>query len=100
MSNSGLDRHFGYTFIDIFLKSIYIFSRATFHGIVNQFLDDHACIKVTSEDELLSAIELLIGDIKAAEQFVLRAKEVVARNKGSTEIQASYIIKQLAGENS
>ena len=71
-----------------------------FEDIVNQFLDDHACIKVTSEDELLSAIELLIGDIKAAEQFVLRAKEVVERNKGSTEIQASYIIKQLAGEKS
>jgi 3-deoxy-D-manno-octulosonic-acid transferase len=71
-----------------------------FEDIVNQFLDDHACIKVTSEDELLSAIELLIGDIKAAEQFVLRAKDVVERNKGSTEIQASYIIKQLAGEKS
>ena len=66
-----------------------------FEDIVNQFLSDHACIKVKSEDELLAAIELFIGDSKVAKEFAHRAKEVVERNKGSTEVQASYIIRQL-----
>ena len=70
-----------------------------FEDIVHQFLQDHACIKVTSEDELLAAMELFIGDLNAAKQFADRAKEVVERNKGSTELQASYIIRQL-GEKS
>ncbi|MDC0029713.1 3-deoxy-D-manno-octulosonic acid transferase [Pseudomonadota bacterium] len=70
-----------------------------FEDIVNQFLHDHACIKVTSEDELLAAMKLFIGDLKAAKQFAQRAKEVVERNKGSTQVQASYIIRQL-GEKS
>ena len=66
-----------------------------FEDIVHQFLSDHACIKVTSEDELLAAMELFIGDSKVAKEFAHRAKEVVERNKGSTEVQASYIIRQL-----
>ena len=66
-----------------------------FEDIVHQFLSDHACVKVTSEDELLAAMELFIGDSKVAKEFAHRAKEVVERNKGSTEVQASYIIKQL-----
>ena len=66
-----------------------------FEDIVHQFLSDHACIKVTSEDELLTAMELFIGDSKVAKEFARRAKEVVERNKGSTEVQASYIIRQL-----
>ena len=66
-----------------------------FEDIVNQFLSDHACIKVKSEDELLAAMELFIGDSKVAKEFAHRAKEVVERNKGSTEVQASYIIRQL-----
>ena len=66
-----------------------------FEDIVHQFLSDHACVKVTSEDELLAAMELFIGDSKVAKEFAHRAKEVVERNKGSTEIQASYIIRQL-----
>ena len=66
-----------------------------FEDIVHQFLSDHACVKVTSEDELLAAMELFIGDSKVAKEFAHRAKEVVKRNKGSTEVQASYIIKQL-----
>jgi 3-deoxy-D-manno-octulosonic-acid transferase len=70
-----------------------------FEEIVHQFLHDHACIQVTSEKELLAAMELLIGDSKAAKKFAHRAKEVVERNKGSTEVQASYIIRQL-GEKS
>ena len=40
-------------------------------------------------------MELFIGDSKVANEFAHRAKEVVERNKGSTEIQASYIIRQL-----
>ena len=70
-----------------------------FEDIVQQFVNDNACIKVTSEDELLAAMELLIVDLNAAKQYVFRAKAVVERNKGSTEVQASYIIKQL-GEKS
>ena len=70
-----------------------------FEDIVNQFLHDQACIKVLSEDELLTAMELFIGDSKSAEEYARRAKEVVERNKGSTEVQASYIIKQLGEKN-
>ena len=70
-----------------------------FEDIVKQFLNDHACIKVTSEDELLTAMELLTGDAQTAQQYAVRAKMVVEKNKGSTEVQASYIIKQL-GEKS
>jgi 3-deoxy-D-manno-octulosonic-acid transferase len=70
-----------------------------FEDIVHQFLQDHACVKVTSEDELLTAMELFIEDLDTAKQFADRAKEVVERNKGSTQVQASYIIKQL-GEKS
>ena len=66
-----------------------------FEDIVHQFLSDHACVKVTSEDELLAAMELFIGDSKVAKEFAHRAKDVVERNKGSTEVQASYIIRQL-----
>jgi len=66
-----------------------------FEDIVHQFLQDHACVKVTSEDELLTAMELFIEDSDTAKQFADRAKEVVERNKGSTQVQASYIIKQL-----
>ena len=70
-----------------------------FEDIVNQFLHDQACIQVSSEDELLTAMELFIEDLKSAEEFAQRAKEVVERNKGSTEVQASYIIRQI-GEKS
>ena len=70
-----------------------------FEDIVNQFLHDQACIQVSSEDELLTAMELFIKDVKSAEEFARRAKEVVERNKGSTEVQASYIIRQI-GEKS
>jgi hypothetical protein len=44
-------------------------------------------------------MELFIGDLKVAKQFAHRAMEVVKKNKGSTEAQASYIIKEL-GEKS
>ena len=70
-----------------------------FEDIVNQFLHDQACIQVSSEDELLTAMELFMEDLKSAEEFARRAKEVVERNKGSTEVQASYIIRQI-GEKS
>ena len=70
-----------------------------FEDIVNQFLHDQACIQVSSEDELLTAMEFFVEDLKSAEEFARRAKEVVERNKGSTEVQASYIIRQI-GEKS
>ena len=70
-----------------------------FEDIVHQFISEDACIRVTGEDELLDAMEFFIGDLKIAEQYAFRAKEVVERNKGSTEVQASYIIKQLGEKN-
>ena len=70
-----------------------------FEDIVQQFLNDNACIKVISEDELLASMELFIGDLDAAKQYAHRAKDVVERNKGSTEVQASYIIRQLGEKN-
>ena len=70
-----------------------------FEDIVNQFLHDQACIQVSSEDELLTAMELFIEDVKSAEEFARRAKEVVERNKGSTEVQASYIIREIGEKN-
>jgi len=70
-----------------------------FEDIVLQFVNNHACIKVISEDELLAAMELFIGDLKVTKNYVHRAREVVEKNKGSTELQASYIIRQL-GETS
>ena len=44
---------------------------------------------------MLDAIELYAGDPNKANQYASRAKKVVEANKGSTEIQASYIIDQL-----
>ena len=70
-----------------------------FEDIVKQFLEDEACIKVSNEDELLAAIELLASDSEVAHQYALKAKEVVKKNKGSTEIQASYIIQELGEIN-
>jgi len=70
-----------------------------FENIVKEFLEVRACIKVLNEDELLAAIELLASDSKAANQYALKAKEVVEKNKGSTEIQASYIINELGETN-
>ena len=70
-----------------------------FEYIVKQFLEDEACIKVSNEDELLAAIELLASDLEVAHQYALKAKEVVKKNKGSTEIQASYIIQELGEIN-
>ena len=47
----------------------------------------------------MAAIELFTADSKTAMQYAHRAKDVVEKNKGSTEVQASYIISQL-GEKS
>ena len=44
-------------------------------------------------------MELLATDSEAANQYALKAKEVVKKNKGSTEIQASYIISELGETN-
>jgi len=70
-----------------------------FEDIVQKFVNDDACIMVNSEDELFDAIELLAENSNIANQYARRAKKVVEKNKGSTEVQASYIIKQLGGKN-
>ena len=70
-----------------------------FEDIVQRFVDDEACIRVQNEDELLDAIELFSEDSNIASQYASRAKKVVEANKGSTEIQASYIINQLGEKN-
>ena len=70
-----------------------------FEDIANEFIENNACIKVTNEDELISAMELLSSDAEAASNLKIRAKEIVDKNRGSTEIQASYIISEL-GEKS
>ena len=66
-----------------------------FEDIVNEFLQDKACIKVIDENDLLAAITLLANNPEIAKQYSLKAKGVVERNKGSTETQASYIINEL-----
>ena len=69
-----------------------------FEDIVQEFLNNQACVRVSNQAELLDAIEFFARDKELAEEYAQRAKEVVEKNKGSTEVQASYIIKQL-GEN-
>ena len=44
-------------------------------------------------------MELFSNDFNAAEQYAFNAKEIVYKNKGSTDIQASYIIKELGEKN-
>ena len=70
-----------------------------FEDIVQKFVNDDACIIVNSEDELFDAIELLAQNSNIANQYASRAKKVVEKNKGSTEVQASYIINQLGEKN-
>jgi len=66
-----------------------------FEDIVSKFLQDEACIEVTNGDELTSAMQLLLDVPEKAEQLSEKAQRVVAKNKGSTEIQASYIINKI-----
>lgn len=66
-----------------------------FEDIVEEFINNQACIRVSNQAQLLDAFELFAGDREEAGKYVLRAKEVVEKNKGSTEVQASYIISQL-----
>ena len=69
-----------------------------FEDIVQEFLNNQACLRVSNQAQLLDAIEFFARDKELADEYAQRAKEVVEKNKGSTEVQASYIIKQL-GEN-
>jgi len=55
-------------------------------------------LRVSNQEQLLDAIEFFANDNEGAKKFALRAKEVVEKNRGSTEVQASYIINAL-GEN-
>ena len=66
-----------------------------FEDIVEEFINNQACIRVSNQAQLLDAFELFAGDREEADKYALRAKEVVEKNKGSTEVQASYIISQL-----
>ena len=69
-----------------------------FEDIVQEFLNNQACVRVSNQAQLLDAIEFFSRNEELADEYAQRAKEVVKKNKGSTEVQASYIIKQL-GEN-
>jgi len=44
-------------------------------------------------------MELFANDFHAAEQYAFNAKKIVYKNQGSTDIQASYIIKELGEKN-
>jgi len=70
-----------------------------FEDIVQEFLNNQACIRVSNQTQLLDAIEFFASDIEVADKYAHRAKEVVEKNKGSTEVQASYIISQLGEEH-
>ena len=77
------------------LVSRFVRSDAEVEDIVQEFLNNQACIRVSNQAQLLDAIEFFAGDREEAAKYALRAKEVVEKNKGSTEVQASYIISQL-----
>ena len=64
-----------------------------------KFIDNQACVRVLNQAQLLDAIEFFASDREAADKYVHRAREVVEKNKGSTEVQASYIISQLGEEH-
>ncbi len=66
-----------------------------FEDIVQEFLNNQACVIVSNQAQLLDAMEFFARDKEQADQYVHRAKEVVEKNKGSTEVQASYIINKL-----
>ncbi|MDG0966054.1 MAG: 3-deoxy-D-manno-octulosonic acid transferase [SAR86 cluster bacterium] len=66
-----------------------------FEDIVSKFLQDEACIEVTNGDELTVAMQMLLDAPEKAQQLSEKAQRVVAKNKGSTEIQASYIINKI-----
>ncbi|MBD62783.1 MAG: hypothetical protein CMD68_01725 [Gammaproteobacteria bacterium] len=70
-----------------------------FEDIVQEFLNNQACLRVCDQEQLLDAIEFFARDTKAASKYAFRAREVVHKNKGSTEVQASYIINQLGVKN-
>ena len=66
-----------------------------FEDIVQEFVKNQACIRVSNQAQLLDAMEFFAGEGEEASKYALRAKEVVEKNKGSTEVQASYIISKL-----
>ena len=70
-----------------------------FEDIVQEFLNNQACVRVSNQAQLLDAIEFFSRNEELADEYVQRAKDVVEKNKGSTEVQASYIIKQLGEDH-
>ncbi len=66
-----------------------------FDGMVNSFLDSNACLIANSNLELFTSINRILNDPELSSSLVKNAKQVLIDNRGSTEKQASYIIKSL-----
>ena len=62
-----------------------------FEDIVNIFNDKNACIQLNSYKELSSAFKELLNNNEYRINMVDNACDVVAKNRGSTEIQYKYI---------
>ena len=62
-----------------------------FEDIVNIFNDNNACIQLNSYKELSSAFKELLNNNEYRINMVDNASDVVAKNRGSTEIQYKYI---------
>ena len=70
-----------------------------FEDIVQEFLNNQACIRVSNQTQLLDALELFATARDVADKYAHSAKAVLHKNKGSTEVQASYIISKLGEEH-
>ena len=66
-----------------------------FEEIAQQFIQSNSCIIVLNEQELLEGITSILDDSDFAMQLAENAKNLVARNEGSTQTQVSYIIDKL-----
>ena len=62
-----------------------------FEDIVNIFNDKNACIQLNSYKELTSAFKELLNNDEYRINMIDNASDVVAKNRGSTEIQYKYI---------
>ena len=62
-----------------------------FEDIVNIFNDKNACIQLNSYKELTCAFKELLNNNEYRINMIDNASDVVAKNRGSTEIQYKYI---------
>ena len=62
-----------------------------FEDIVNIFNDKNACIQLNSYKELTSAFKELLNNNEYRINMIDNASDVVAKNRGSTEIQYKFI---------